>query len=268
MAFTSPTPAAPAGEPVTPPAPAAYEPPRWTPPTESGYRPPFAPHGPFASAGAYPPPAPATPPPPKPPKPPKQRSILGRLTFFAIIVVMGLLAVLDMAGVNVAVSAYFAAALTTIGLGLLVGTWFGRARGLIFLAFLTTIGLLISTGTERWGSEFRDSVYRPANLAEVADSYEFTLGNVTLDLRGVDFTGADQATTVRMSVGQLRVLLPDRVDTTAQVHVGGRTVLFGQEYSGDDASSRSVTDLGRDGAGGGKLALDLHLETGNLEVIR
>jgi phage shock protein PspC (stress-responsive transcriptional regulator)/predicted membrane protein len=255
--------AAPAAEPVT-----AYEPPRWTPPpADSGYRPPFAPHGPFASSASYPPPVPP-PPPVKPPKPPKERSILGRLTFFAIIVVMGVLAALDMAGLNVAVSAYFAAALATIGLGLLIGTWFGRARGLIFLAFVTAAGLLVSTGTEQWGGEFRDSVYRPATLAEVADSYEFTLGNVTLDLRSVDFTGVEQSTTVTMKVGQLQVLLPDNVDTTTQVRVGGRAEVFGQEYTGSAAESQEITDLGADGAGGGKLALDLRLDTGNLEVIR
>ncbi|GAA2880353.1 PspC family transcriptional regulator [Actinoplanes cyaneus] len=255
--------AAPAAEPVT-----AYEPPRWTPPpADSGYRPPFAPHGPFAGSASYPPPAPP-PPPVKPPKPPKERSILGRLTFFAIIVVMGVLAALDMAGLNVAVSAYFAAALATIGLGLLIGTWFGRARGLIFLAFVTAAGLLVSTGTEQWGGEFRDSVYRPATLAEVADSYEFTLGNVTLDLRSVDFTGVEQSTTVTMKVGQLQVLLPDNVDTTTQVRVGGRAEVFGQEYTGSAAESQEITDLGADGAGGGKLALDLRLDTGNLEVIR
>ncbi|BCJ44383.1 hypothetical protein GCM10010168_11960 [Actinoplanes ianthinogenes] len=270
MAFTAPAPAAPAGEPVTPPAPPPYEPPRWTPPAESGYRPPFAPHGPFAGHGhvPHPPHPPHTPRPPKPPKPPKERSILGRLTFFALIMVVGVLAALDMAGVRVAVSAYFAAALVTIALGLLVGAWFGRARGLIFLAFLTTVGLVVSTGTERWGSEFRDSVYRPASLAEVADSYEFTLGNVTLDLRGVDFTGAEQTTAVTMKVGQLRVLLPDEVDTTAQIRVGGRAEVFGQEYSGNEAQSKSITDVGRDGTGGGQLHLDLRLDTGNLEVLR
>ncbi|GIF12361.1 PspC domain-containing protein [Actinoplanes teichomyceticus] len=268
VAFGAPPAAAPAGQPVTPPAPPPYEPPRWTPPAESGYRPPFAPHGPFAGAGAFPPPPPAPAKPAKPPKPPKERSILGRLTFFAIVVVMGVLAATDMAGVNVTVSAYFAAALATIALGLLVGAWFGRARGLIFLAVLTTAGLLVATGTERWGSEFRDSVYRPASLAEVADSYEFTLGNVALDLRGVDFSNAEQTTSVSMKVGQLRVLLPQNVDATASVRVGGRAVLFGQETSGSTAQSRSVTDLGADGAGGGKLTLDLRLDTGNLEVIR
>ncbi|WP_045744348.1 PspC domain-containing protein [Actinoplanes rectilineatus] len=251
-----------------PPVPPRYEPPTFTPSSE-GVRPPFAPHGPYASSQPPYSPPPAAPRPPKTPKPPKERSILGRLTFFAVVMVMGVLAAADMAGAGVAVSAYFAAALVTIGLGLLVGAWFGRARGLIFLALLTTIGLVVSTGTERWGAEFRDSVVHPASLAEVADRYEFTFGNVTLDLRDVDFAGAEQNTAIDMKVGQLRVLLPPEVDTTVDVQVGGgRTFLFGNEWNGSESETRSVTDLGTEGAGGGRLTLGLHLDTGNLEVTR
>ncbi|MEU8237869.1 PspC domain-containing protein [Actinoplanes missouriensis] len=257
-------------EPVTAPPAPSYEPPLFAPPAE-GYRPPFAPHGPYASGSV--PPQPPQPPKPakpaKPPKPPRERSVLGRLTFFAVVVVMGLLAVLDMAGVNVVVSAYFAAALTTIALGLIVGSWFGRARGLIALALIATLGLFVSTGTERWGGEFRDSVYRPTSLSELADRYDFTFGNVTLDLSEIDFTGAQQHTTVDMKIGQLRVVLPPEVDTTVDVTGGGvRTVLFGTESASSDENRQTVTDLGADGAGGGTLQLDLRLDTGNVEVSR
>ncbi|MEV6343452.1 PspC domain-containing protein [Actinoplanes sp. NPDC051851] len=249
--------------------PPAYTPPPGyaPPPPDPAYRAPFAPYGPFA--GPTPPPPPA-PPAPKPPKPPKERSVLGRLTFFALLVVMGVMVLADMSGLSVSVSAYFAAALITIALGLIVGTWFGRARGLIFLALLTTMGLLISTGTERFGNEFENNVYRPASLAEIADRYDFTLGNVTLDLSDVDFGKADQTVAVDMKVGQLRVVLPPEVDTTAAVEVGGgRAELFGEEYNSTrDQRSHEVTDLGSDGAGGGSLRLDLKLDTGNVEVTR
>ncbi|MEU4559003.1 PspC domain-containing protein [Actinoplanes sp. NPDC023936] len=261
-------PAAPSYEPsmTAPPAP-SYEPPLFAPPAE-GYRPPFAPHGPYAS-GPVPPQPPKPPKPAKPPKPPRERSVLGRLTFFAVVVVMGLLAVLDMAGVNVVVSAYFAAALATIAFGLILGSWFGRARGLIALALIATLGLFVSTGTERWGGEFRDSVYRPTSLTELADRYDFTFGNVTLDLRDVDFAGAEQHTTVDMKFGQLRVLLPPEVDTTVDVTGGGvRTVLFDTESASSEENRQTVTDLGADGAGGGTLQLDLRLDTGNVEVSR
>jgi phage shock protein PspC (stress-responsive transcriptional regulator) len=252
--------AAPAAEPViTPPA---YTPP---PPAVGGFRPPFAPHGPFA--GHTPPPPPMPPAPPRPPKPPKERSILGRLTFFAVVMVTGLIGAVDMSGVDVDVSAYFAAALVTTALGLIVGAWFGRARGLIALALVLSFALGVSSGLERFGREWTPSVYRPSTISAVADQYDFNVGNVTLDLRQVDFTGQTQVTAVNMKLGQLKVLLPEKVDATVEAGVeGGRLVLFGEEFG--DSSYRQAVDLGSDGAGGGTLTLDIRLEAGNVEVIR
>jgi hypothetical protein len=248
-------------------APLPPQPPQFGPPS-GGYRPPFAPHGPWAGSSATPP---ATPPvkPPKPPKPPKEKSRLGRITFFGVLVVLGLLALLVAAGVSVPVSAFFAAALATIGLGLIVGAWFGRSRGLIALAVVATIGLAVSSGLERFGSQMGSNVYRPADLAAVADQYDFPVGNAVLDLRRVDFTGAQQDTTVRMRFGQVKVLLPASVDTTADVSMsGGRAFVFGREFDGEDAGIQPITNLGADGAGGGTLRLNIVMETGNVEVTR
>ncbi|WP_433300769.1 PspC domain-containing protein [Actinoplanes sp. CA-030573] len=271
--FPPPAPAAPAPpsaeEPVTEPIPVpppSFPPPSFPPPV-SGYRPPFAPHGPW---GAQPPQYQAPQPrPPKQPKPPRERSKLGRLTFFAVVVVIGLMAAFDMAGASIAVSAYFAAALVTIALGLIVGAWFGRARGLIALALLASLGLGISTGVERWGGQVGNSVYRPQTVAEIADRYDFTAGNATLDLRGINFTGQQQAVTLTMKVGQMRVLLPETVDTTATLSLdNGRGMILGKVYDNGSVSNQSVTDLGTDGPGGGSLKLDLQMDTGNVEVIR
>jgi phage shock protein PspC (stress-responsive transcriptional regulator) len=285
---TTPFPAAatPADEPVTAPLPptppnyiqgayvppsTAYAPPRppeFGPPA-GGYRPPFAPHGPWAQAGSRPAPPPAPPRPPKPPKARRERSKLGRITFFMVVVVMGVLALMDVSGVDVAVSAYFAAALATIGLGLVIGAWFGRARGLIALALVACVGLGISSGAETWGGELGNSSYRPQSITAVADRYDFTIGTATLDLRAVDFTGPPQATTVTMKVGQLKILLPDNVDTTTTVRMdGGRARIFGHEWDGKALGSQELTDTGPDGTGGGSLRLTIELNTGDLEVTR
>jgi hypothetical protein len=276
--FPPPAATAPAEEPVTKPFPPVIPPiPQIPPippippmPPPSGYRPPFAPHGPYATTATAPRFEPPRPRPPKPPKPPRERSKLGRLTFFAILMVLGVMAAFDMGGAHIAVSAYFAAALVTIALGLIVGAWLGRARGLIALAILTSIGLGISTGVERFGGEVGNSVYRPQSLGAVADRYDFTAGNATLDLRDVDFAGQRQSITLTMKLGQMRVLLPPTVDTTASVKVnGGRAVLFGRDFSADGSDTvHTATDLGNDGTGGGTLDLDLQMDTGNVEVLR
>jgi hypothetical protein len=258
---------APAAEPPTEPLPPV--PPGYTPPP-GGYRPPFAPHGPWAGAGQSPyaaaPPQPA---PPKPPKPPRERSMLGRITFFTMLFVLGMLALIDVAGVSVSVSAYFAAALVTLAAGLIVGAWIGRARGLIVLAILATLGLAVSSGTERWGGSFSNDVYRPQSLAAVADQYDFRLGDATLDLRAVDFTGAQQDTTITMNAGQVRVLLPDNVDTTTTVDIDrGRAQILGRDFRGDEIGTQRVTDEGADGPGGGTLQLNIKMNAGNVEVTR
>lgn len=270
-AWAGTTATAPADEPPTEPLPpvAPGYAPGYAPPP-GGYRPPFAPHGPWAGAGQSPyaaaPPPPAA---PKPPKPPREKSKLGQITFFTMLFVLGMLALIDVAGVTVSVSAYFAAALVTLAAGLIVGAWIGRARGLIFLALLATLGLAVSSGTERWGGDFSNEVLRPRSVAAVADRYDFPLGNETIDLRGVDFTGAQQDTTITMKAGQVRVLLPDNVDTTASVDVvRGRAQIFGRDFSGNDVGTQSVTDTGADGPGGGTLRLTISMNAGNVEVTR
>jgi phage shock protein PspC (stress-responsive transcriptional regulator) len=266
-AWAGTTTTAPAGEPPTEPLPPV--PPGYAPPP-GGYRPPFAPHGPWAGAGQSPyAAAPPQPKPPKPPKPPRERSMLGRITFFTMLFVLGMVALIDVAGVSVSISAYFAAALVTIAAGLIVGAWVGRARGLIFLAILATVGLAVSSGSERWGGDFSNHVYRPQSLAGVADNYDFKLGNATLDLRAVDFTNAEQDTTITMKAGQVRVLLPDKVDTTATVDVSrGRAQILGQQFTGDDVGIQRVTNNGVDGPGGGTLRLNINMNAGNVEVTR
>ncbi|WP_320066446.1 PspC domain-containing protein [Micromonospora sp. RTGN7] len=238
----------------------------------AGYRPPFAPHGPYASGPRSAPPPPP-PPPVKPPKRPRERSPLGAVTFSLIFLVLGVVAVLDLLDViHVGAAAYFAAALATIGLGLLVGTWFGRARWLIAFGLITTAALGIATVAESY-DRIRgvdgDVTWAPTDRRDLADRYENSFGDAVLDLRGVDLDKQDTQVTVEVNFGKATVVVPPNVDVTtiADVNAGDATV-FGNRSGGLDGKTRESTDLGRDGAGGGKLRLYVHVNAGNLEVTR
>ncbi|MET7670917.1 PspC domain-containing protein [Micromonospora luteifusca] len=236
----------------------------------SGYRPPFAPHGPYAS------PAPAAAPPPKPPKPPKrprERSPLGAVTFSLIFLVLGVVALLDLLDVfAISASAYFAAALATIGLGLLVGTWFGRARWLIALGLVTAAALGTATVAESY-DRIRGVdgavTWAPTDYRDLADRYENSFGDAVLDLRGIDFAKRESQVTVAVNFGKATVVVPPNVDVTtvADVNAGDATI-FGNRSGGLDGRLQETTDLGIDGAGGGKLRLYIHVNAGNLEVTR
>ncbi|PYC72400.1 hypothetical protein C7C45_08065 [Micromonospora arborensis] len=251
------------GPPATPPGYPTAAPP-------SGYRPPFAPHGPYAS------PAPAASPPPKPPKPPKrprERSPLGAVTFSLIFLILGVVALLNLLDVfPISASAYFAAALATIGLGLLVGTWFGRARWLIALGLVTAAALGTATVAESY-DRIRGVdgavTWAPTDYRDLADRYENSFGDAVLDLRGIDFAKRDSQVTVAINFGKATVVVPPNVDVTtvADVNAGDATI-FGNRSGGLDGRLQESTDLGVDGAGGGKLRLYIHVNAGNLEVTR
>ena len=72
---------------------------------------------------------------PAPPRPPKARSYLGLATLSLALVTMGILGSLSLTGVaTIPLVVTLAAGLAVLGVGLLVGTLFGRARWLMALA--------------------------------------------------------------------------------------------------------------------------------------
>jgi hypothetical protein len=242
-------------------------------PPPGGYRPAFAPHGPYAGGGPPPGAFPPAPPVPPPPKPPRERSGLGAATFSLVFVALGVVAALDLSNAaRVGPSAYFAGALITVALGLLVGAWFGRARWLIALGLALTAALGISAAAESWdrvGNVGTDVVWTPESPDELANRYENNFGDAVLDLSAVDFTGQDRQITVEVNFGTVEVVLPPEVDVTATVEVGaGEARVLGNSWSGVNRPSTAVTDLGADGAGGGQLDLTVRVNAGDAEVRR
>lgn len=250
----------PGSEPLTEPVPVTH------PTTVTGYQPPFAPHGPYSPALPPVPPIPA-----KPPKVKRERSRLSRLVMGLILLAMGLLGLADLAGASVPMTAYAAVALLIIGLGLLIGTWLGRARGLIFIGVVLSLLLPILAD-----EDFRDrsapsmtSVYWvPASINEVSEVYDNRFGDATLDLSNVDFTGKKKVIRVEVGVGYLRVILPENVDVVVHSTVKfGNADVLGHSINGANVEN-SQSDLGLDGEGGGNLELQLNVRAGNAEVTR
>ncbi|MFG1775392.1 PspC domain-containing protein [Micromonospora sp. NPDC049051] len=241
------------------------------PPRPPSYRPPFAPHGPYAGPTVVPPVLPK--PRVKPPKRPRERSPLGAVTFSLIFLALGVVAVVDLLDFyDVGASAYFAATLVTIGLGLLVGTWFGRARWLIALGLVAAAALATATVAESY-DRIRgvdgNVTWAPADHRDLALRYENSFGDTVLDLRAVDFDKKNTEITVAVNFGECTVVVPPNVDVTTVADVNaGDAVVFGKRSGGLAGKLREATDLGPDGPGGGTLRLYIHVNAGNLEVTR
>jgi hypothetical protein len=208
--------------------------------------------------------------PPPPPAAPKERSILGRLTLSAVAVAVGILGALDAADrVHPGVRHYLALALAVLGAGMLVGTWRGRARWLVWLGVPLTIALVAAgTAESTLHGGTGDRTYNPRSVADIAGRYELGAGTVTLDLSAVDFADHDVVTSGRVGVGQLQVIVPAGVDVTVRAHSGiGEVNVFGVQDNGSGVS-RTLTDDGADGPGGGVLELTLDVGLGQVEVDR
>ncbi|MFL6129283.1 MAG: PspC domain-containing protein [Mycobacteriales bacterium] len=201
----------------------------------------------------------------------RERSILGRLTLSALLLVLGVTAALDAADVVAPQSRhYLALTVGVLGLGLLVGAWRGRARGLIWLGIPLTVAL-VAAGTAEVSLDggAGDRHYRPQSIAEVQPDYRVGVGNLQLDLTDVDFTARSVSSSVSAGIGNVQVIVPRDVDVEVVGRAGiGESDLFGQQSDGGRSRERTVVDNGPDGEGGGSLRLMLDVGVGRVEVDR
>lgn len=206
-----------------------------------------------------------------PPPSPRPHPVLGRLTLSLALLSVGVIVIVDMAGASVPASVYFAVPLAVVGGGLVLGAWYGRARGMIGLGVVLSVLLAVAAGIEVWGpaGSHGSVTWRPATVQQMAPSYRVDAGHAVLDLSEVDFTDHAATITAHVSVGTLRIVLPRNVDVEVRSAVGvGNAVVLGQRWDGIGQGEHIVTDNGPDGPGGGNLTVDATVNVGNLEVRR
>ena len=244
--------------PVTPP-PAAGGPP--TPPT-----PPAAPTG---GEPAWSP----------PPAPERTRSSLGRATMGLMLVTVGLLWSLRLAGVlAITGGQLLAAALLVIGLGLLLGAVVGRARGLIwFGAVLLPLVLVSQVAAETSfagipamivdGDSAGEVHLAPTSVEDISETYELGAGSLRLDLTEVPFDG--ETVTIEMSVGfgEVRVIVPDDVEVVATGSVGiGEAQMLDRRATGLGVGELDVEAQPDDPRG--RVELELRAGIGEIDLDR
>jgi len=207
------------------------------------------------------------------PAPPRERSTLGPVTLSVATLVAGLLLLLRELGVDgITGPRVLAAALLVVGAGLVVGTWFGRARWLLAVGVVLALLLVPAAALDgRLAGGAGERTWVPV-AADDGGAFELGAGEAVLDLRRVE-PGSVGALTARVGVGRLLVLVPDdlRVRVVPQIGLGelirddgdGRTVLEAEPF--DD---RGVDELRLGPAGGRELVLGAEVGLGELEVRR
>ncbi len=194
-----------------------------------------------------PPPAPtvarAAPAAPRVRRPP---SPLGWYVIGATLVTLGLLAIGDSVGVLFPdPDHYFGLAMLVIGIGLVVGAWWGHARALILAGLLLLpfawIASLVDVPLEGgWGSR----LFAPATSAELRQEYRLVGGELVLDL--TNYAGTESSVDLNASVGfgELRVLLPEGAAADIHAAAGGGMIRLpdGPRLEGTTLDQRRTID--------------------------
>jgi hypothetical protein len=166
-------------------------------------------------------------------EPRRRGPILFWFTLALITLALGVLGMIDVAGVAVADSAYPALGVGIVGAMLLVGAVYGRAGGLILLGLVGAVGLAGTTAAGSWDSE----VVRvtPTTVAEIGD-YDFGAGELRLDLTELEDPENldDRTILIDGGIGQIEVTVPEGVDVRVDATVGGpgNIQLFGEDRGG------------------------------------
>jgi phage shock protein PspC (stress-responsive transcriptional regulator) len=245
------------------------------PPGASG--PPPVQHGPFAPAPAaqpdptgspyayVPPPSYAVPEQPRPVNPRKKGPILFWFALAVMAVALGVLGIADLAGADIAPSAYPATVLGLSAAFLLLGTFFGRAGGIIMVGLIAAAATVGATVADRWDPHTTTVV--PTSAAQVMPEYRLDVGELKLDLTSVDDPHALDGRTIEVTgnVGHIEIRVPSDVTVVSDNQVTGIGGInaFGRDGGGIDTTVFAVHSAGPHAP---RLTINTDLHVGAIDV--
>lgn len=186
--------------------------------------------------------------------------------FGALLAAAGALALLEAVGVDVPWDIALAVGAIGIGLAVAIGAFYERRTGGLVLVgvALASLAIAVSAVDVRLDGPIGDRTYRPVTAAAVQQSYDVSIGDLTVDLTHPTFV-RDKEIDANVGVGQLTVLVPADVGVDVEADVSaGEVTVFGRSSDGWDARV-----LAREGGPTDTtLRINAHVGFGDLNVVR
>ena len=202
----------------------------------------------------------------------RRKCVLGALTLSTALLAAGVMLPLDRTGVwHLHVVGFLAVLLMIIGLGLVVGAFMGRSRGLIvwgvLLSFATAVAAAVpaidvhGTGNVHW---------RPTSVSSIpADGYRWAAGDTQLDLTALPPTATPVTIRANLGAGTMVVLVPAGARVVLDANVGLGNIRLPDGSHLDGVGRELVRTLEPDaGPVTSTLNVRLDLGAGTVEVRR
>jgi phage shock protein PspC (stress-responsive transcriptional regulator) len=161
--------------------------------------------------------------------------------------------------------AVVAAIVITAGLAVLAGAFLKPVRWLILPAVVLALsaGTVSAAGIDIDGG-YGERHYRPGTVAELQDLYKIGVGELVVDLRGVDLPAGDTPIAMDVGVGHAQLIVPRNVCVASEAQVGmGAVTVLGRDNGGVDfdwADQRSAP------ADTSRVVVDADVGVGHFEV--
>jgi phage shock protein PspC (stress-responsive transcriptional regulator) len=201
---------------------------------------------------------------PRPPKP-KQSSILGRLAFATLLIVVGVMGVGQSAGWWDPYPRHYAGAvIATFGVALVIGAFVGRARWLIAVG-LVTAPLLIGAALLNvpMVGGFGNPHYAPTSSTELSSEYRLAGGEMILDLTALDLAAGETVQIdTSIAFGRLEIRVPDGLGVNIQAQVDAGEIDRNGVLVDDGINLESNQILEGDRA----VELDAHVGFGKIDI--
>ncbi|MDT7539855.1 MAG: hypothetical protein QOI82_3440 [Actinomycetota bacterium] len=217
-----------------------------------------------------PPPVPAwSAPPPPMVRVPRERSRLGLTTVSLTALVSGILVWSSLDGADALTPGRITAiALMMIGAGLVIGTWFGRARWLVAVGLLLSIAVGGAFAADAAGATLKGGVGERSwvvGQGGAEQSYTLGVGEARLDLTQLPADGSHLVVHAKVSLGHLVVIVPD--DVPIRVHAKlriGQISEFGSSLVNGNGTLERTRTYGP--AGDPRVEVEATMGTGEIEV--
>jgi phage shock protein PspC (stress-responsive transcriptional regulator) len=202
-------------------------------------------------------------------RPRRERSRLGVITVGSAMIAVSAAVLLDGLGaITLDVGRFPALALVVLGIGLLLGGWWGRARGAIVLGVLVLpVALVLSLIHLPFGVEIASRTLSPRRDDPFPSSQRLLAGELFVDLTRVDLQRPSRTLEIELGAGAVHLSVPRDVTIhlVAEVGMGGLRVMGYPDRYGVDLL-RDVTLPGS--PGGGVLTIKVDQGIGSVALDR